>query len=239
VSAHKKSSAPRRAPRASFVITLSASTALVAIAACGGPLDGAGGSGDPITSCPAKSPGRGSACSGTFDCHYCTGDVYTAGQDMRCVGDHFETSGGSCNPPPACPSTKPVLGTACVPGYGFGPMRCTWADTCEDIRGKLDTFTCDGSKWILVDDYVAACPDVAPTEGASCLCGEHHYGECNYDDCYGRPTTTARCDKTTGKWTLLRSTCKPPPPHPGAFEVGPAEAGSGEAGSSDADAGDT
>jgi hypothetical protein len=181
-------------------VTLSASVAIVAIAACGGSVGGSGGSVD-------------------------------AGTDAPCLG---------CEPPPACPATRPELGAACKRSFGFGPERCDFLDHCADrsVASRTDTLECDDVSWKLSStDYVATCPKAEPTEGASCLCGVHSYGDCDYGDCSGAPTTTARCDKATGKWTVLRSTCNPPPPDAGGFEAGSGEAGSGEAGSSDAGSG--
>jgi len=153
---------------------------------------------------------------------------------MSCVGDHFEKRGSSCEPPPPCPDVRPALGVACS-AIGFGPSRCNYYDTCGDRpygygTPYSDTLSCSGGRWTLVsDDYVATCPKDPPMGGAPCLCGIHHYGDCSYGDCYGTPTTTARCDASTGRWTVLPSTCNPPPPDDdaGPPDVGFSDAGSG------------
>jgi hypothetical protein len=159
-----------------------------------------------------------------------------------CSGGHFELGGHSCNPPaPDCPASRPTPGASC---YGYGP--CGYTDTCVDspTGASTESFVCTAGTWrSMVEDYVAKCPKTPPVDGSSCACGAHFYGECGYGDCYGSPTTIARCDPTSGRWSVLPSTCNPPPPDADAGpppDVGTSgEAGSSEAGSGTAEAGHT
>lgn len=81
------------------------------------------------------------------------------------------------------------------------------------------------------------CPAARPTSGEPCQVTK----ECTYDDCYGTPSTQAKC--VGGKWSVMETSCNPPPPDAGdAGDAGDAnDAGdSGDAGDAgeDADAGD-
>lgn len=60
------------------------------------------------------------------------------------------------------------------------------------------------------DAAVASCPPSAPAQGGACDPSLSRI--CTYGDCLGRPTIEARC--AGGAWSVVESTCNPPPPEP-------------------------
>lgn len=177
--------------------------------------------GEGIDTCPKMAPAEGTACVGTLYCDYSScGTAGAAGSAYQCQsGKMVKMPGPSCNPPPPeCPPTEPTVGTPCSGGsFGF----CSYPDTCEHrpADARPTQYTCRGF-WVLTSSvdppYVATCPTTAPTNGSPCTCGTHFFGNCNYGDCGGTPTTEAKCDTTTGKWNVMISTCNPPAPDAGA-----------------------
>ena len=165
-------------------------------------------------------------------CDYTTcGPSGGGGKAFQCIDGRFkEIMGPSCNPPPVCPVEEPTRGSTCLTG-GFG--GCSYADKCVDRPSDApanDFMHCAGTWTLSGPDYVAKCPSVQPLEGSSCRCGQHFYGTCSYGSCGGLGSISAKCDTTSGLWSVITSTCNPPAPDAGSGESGSAEAGSAEVG---------
>lgn len=238
-----RSSRGKRRPRPSVVVTFAATASLFA---CGGSVDnGSASDGGPETNpagCPATQPTYGAPCEGSISCDYPGCDpslVYT----FECQsGAWKQTRFASCNPPGfVCPTSAPALGTTCAPGSSCAyPDPCKDRPTTSDVTGD-DHYECDPATttWKLAVDYVARCPDVAPTDGASCMCGVHRYpSTCTYaTGCsFGVGDTIASCSAGASSWSIAHATCNPPGPDGGPIDVGTFDVGSGEASPGDAGA---
>lgn len=135
----------RRAPRAPFIVTVAATSAvaLAALPGCGSSVV-TGESGE----CPEVMPSAGSSCavegqSCSFGTDECGSPIA-----MACQGGTWAwESISSCNPPPPpaeCPVSAPNNGDPC---FDEG-MSCVY--TIDDGCGPIDTpATCQGGVWSL------------------------------------------------------------------------------------------
>lgn len=215
---------PRRTPskvRAPFVVT----AAVAALAGCGARIDepSATKDGGVETStddgvdpgCPSVTPRHGDVCSGDMSCEYGARCYDTPTTTARCTEGKWSVSHMSCNPPPPprCPTSEPSAGAAC--GVDTG-MRCTYPDPCGPKGVTIDWFCKDG-RWTEGPVLAALlCPATAPRHNDSCRrCAARIPTICNYDPCGSSYSTEARCDATTGLWSVSTRSCNPPPPDAG------------------------
>lgn len=182
-------------------------------------------------SCPTSSPpSEGSACTTEgAACYYprCAPPSYQSDINMRCESGIWQRgSEASCNPPPPpsepCPATEPKVGGTCT-RTPYGPA-CRYADTCPSNPTDygFNDYTCEGATWRRTSPaYVVSCPTAAPVDGSACECAGHlKTTSCNYGDCGGVATIHAVCNEATKKWSVIESTCNPPPPD---FDAGPSD----------------
>lgn len=192
----------RKAPRASFVITVTAAASALTLAAlpgCGSTVSG---------SCPEAEPSYGSSCgeagqSCTYGDDGCGNPIEYACEDGAWgYGDSVST----CNPPPPplCPDTIPSYGAACdVVG-----SLCEYADSC----GLTSSATCSSDlTWEVthVSCNPPPCPPEAPVPGTACV---QPWGECIYTVDDGCGTTEAQAECVNGLWQFSVPICNPPPP---------------------------
>lgn len=236
----------KRSVRSPFVSTVAMTTFASATLAlgCGGKVDGDrvptsnppgyvdGGPDGQDPACPATLPKFGDACSEEGkSCSY----GYSTDECMNpisslCVRGQWQTTASSCNPPPPpikCPVSEPFDGATCS-SWG----TCSYPDKCPSApAGEMRIYDCSGS-WHLEEvgspTYVASCPGTPPANGAPCECAGHLPPSCDYDDCGGYPTTSAKCDPATRTWSVMRTSCNPPAVDaspPDAWDVSDAGAG--------------
>ena len=184
--------------------------------------------------CPISTPPtNGAKCTNEgATCYYgrCAPPLYQSDIQMRCEAGVWKSGGeASCNPPPPmeppCPGVEPHIGTSCArPMYA---SACKYADTCPFNPTDYGTndYTCNAGTWRRTSpDYTVACPTTAPTDGSACACAGHmKTTSCNYGDCGGFATINASCNDATRKWSVLVTSCNPPPPD---FDAGFSDAGS-------------
>lgn len=179
----------RRAPRAPFIVTVAATSAvaLAALPGCGASVStSAGEPGE----CPEVMPSAGSSCAVEGQsCSYGSGGCPA---DMSCEGGVWEWDTGlSCNPPPPdeCPVSAPNNGDPC---FNTG-LSCPY--TIDDGCGPIDTTaSCQGGVWSV---GISTCNPPPP------------------DYCYSL-TTEADCDLNGDVCRWLTPGCAdpatPPPP---------------------------
>lgn len=171
----------------------------------------------PAPRCPQEAPAAGASCDpaavGAGVCGYgsCRGAPITQAvcdaqrrtwsvSSLRCVIDP---------PMRACPTETPREGAAC--DAALDPASCNygWSDC---TRGPQVTALCQGGAWRIAlstcNPPAPTCPTAAPQSGTSC--GLLPGTQCTYGDCYGSPTTFARCEQ--GTWQVAEASCNPPPP---------------------------
>ena len=131
----------RRAPRAPFIMTVAATSAvaLSALPGCGSSVN-TGNEG-----CPEEMPLSGSACEAEGqDCSFGS-DGCGNPMEMSCEGGQWTwTGGGTCNPPPppVCPDTAPNSGDPC---WEEG-ISCSYQ--VDTGCGPMDApATCEGGVW--------------------------------------------------------------------------------------------
>jgi len=106
----------RRAPRASFIVTMTAATSAMALAVmpgCGSTVGEGSSSGTP-SGCPAKYPPEGTACTQPgLECNYMWSVCPPV--DVVCESGAWHLlTGLSCRPPPyECPQELPAPGSSC------------------------------------------------------------------------------------------------------------------------------
>lgn len=177
----------------------------------------------PSPRCPVEAPVDGSACdpavtaAGTCGYGACHGVPITqATCDPQRRTWSVSTLRCAIDPPVrSCPAAQPAEGAACDPA--FDPASCNYGWS-ECARGPSVTALCEGNAWRLAvatcNPPPPTCPAQAPQRGTSCVLLPGT--QCTYGDCYGSPTTWARCE--SGTWQVAEASCNPPPP------VCPAEA---------------
>lgn len=141
----------------------------------------------------------------------CGGEIATFGE-----GEGTEQTPTTSTPTPtnpdggprseACPATRPADGSACTTA-----QRCTYGDCGGSPTSEA---TCENGRWtsyeVSCNPPPPVCPEARPVDGAGCDVAETQ--TCSYDDCYGTPSTQARC--LDGVWQVQRMSCNPPPPQP-------------------------
>jgi hypothetical protein len=181
---------PRKKPlKAPFVVTLSVAAAATFAAACGGKTSGVDDATPSTTNPPPPTP--------------------TARPD-------FPDSSNPPPPEPVCPQLEPRDGEYC-PVWG---QACEFFDRCAERPNGSPTnreFRCVSGRWQRQHPYLANCPAVMPTNGATCApCGDEYPVECKYPngskDC---PPALAACDPKSLTWQISISSCNPPPPDAG------------------------
>ncbi len=215
----------KRPLRSPFVMTFAAA-ATTAIA-CGGQVEGPEKKNPEDTrgttsvpnadSCPSVAPAGGASCAlpASQVCTYgnCYGVAITR---VQCSSARtWQVVEATCNPPPppmnACPRTEPKAGASCAT---FADLQCVYnGSRCNEAGGYEPErhYSCGSGVWVAQPapecvPPVPTCPSSPPNDGARCT------GDlvCPYGDCYGSPTTTARCSTQAGRWSVFTSTCNPP-----------------------------
>lgn len=136
----------RKAPRAPFIVTVSAVSfvAFAALPGCGTvtsnppPPDG--------VACPDADPSIGGACD--YDGQSCTYGTDECGNpiDYACANGEWTwgPGTGTCNPPPPeCPAEAPAQGAPCDEGWD-GPCFYTVDTGCGPVEAQA---TCFGGQW--------------------------------------------------------------------------------------------
>lgn len=122
-----------------------------------------------------------------------------------CSGNSADT-----DPKPSsssCPETKPTTDGAC----NLPASQSCGYDDCYGTPST--TAKCKDGKWLVGS---ASCNPPAPTScpatkpDADSVCDLSAEQTCEYDDCYGTPGTTAKCENW--KWKLATIACNPPAP---------------------------
>ena len=155
---------------------------------------------DTISSgCGTGEPKVGSACSDpSLSCTYANSCGGTT--DYTCKGGHWNAVGGTCPPPPTCPTTTPVGGIPCSQPAG---TMCGYSNGCG---GKISA-TCSGARWNVVTDPCTAptCPTSTPKPATSCPGAM----KCSYPaTCGGFDTFVCQSDPTGAMtWTNYPGTC--------------------------------
>jgi len=197
----------RKAPRASFVVTVAASAALAiaALPGCGSTVSG---------SCPEAQPSYGSDCSGDGQsCSYGSDGCGNA-TEYVCHNGAWEYGEmiGTCNPPPPdlCPADLPAYGAPC----GEVGAICDYPGGACDIGM---TATCgDDLTWSVYDAGSCnpppppSCPAELPEQGAPCDPTWEEY--CSYPVDTGCGPIDAQAQCVDGTWQVAIPTCNPPPP---------------------------
>jgi hypothetical protein len=173
-----------------------------------------------VSGCPVTGePKAGTPCApdGVFcDTGKCSAPEWRGGSFYSCDKGIWQVGVSTCNPPPPetpCPASEPTVGGACS---GYYAKDCSYPDKCPTNPtdyGSND-YRCNAGVWQLTSpDYVAPCPASEPTSGASCDCAPHmKLKNCDYRDCYGIPVLRATCSEATKTWSILETSCNPPPP---------------------------
>ncbi len=134
------------------------------------------------------------------------------------------------NPPLIeCPTWAPTHGSACTASLGSCSYTCATGGegTARCVNGvwesQIGTCNPPPPDVVIIDVADASdvttppdaaptmCPAAAPLRGSACTAGASAL-TCNYGDCFGSPTITARC--VAGAWDLLEVSCNPPPDVP-------------------------
>ncbi len=152
----------RRAPRAPFIVTVTAATTAMALALPGCGTTVTSGGEDPPTDpdcpagyacnppptpseCPESTPAQDSACDAPgMECEYPDPDCEYSATFATCENGAWQVgwTGGSCNPPAPCPAEIPANGDAC----GWEEPICTY--TVDTGCGPMDVpATCENGAW--------------------------------------------------------------------------------------------
>ncbi len=149
----------------------------------------------PGSECPAVRPMDRSPCptAGAY-CPYantCSGQDY-----LLCADGAWHTFRGTCPPPPKCPFSPPVPGSACTEKIS----NCMWKNWC----GVWYSGSCDGSTWVINQPVCVpgGCPYGPPVDGSTC---DIEAQECQW---YNLCHTYDYASCVSGQWTVA-STCKP------------------------------
>jgi len=157
----------RRAPRAPFIITVTAATSAMALAVmpgCGGTVVDSESTGGNPSTCPAEFPPYQSACTQPgLECTYPSDGCPPV--TVACESGTWQVQPGpTCNPPPPdCPPERPEQGSACtqIGNTCFFPSEVYCAD--EDVA-----YCGNGGTWELSFSYCNPPPPdacfYAPTE---------------------------------------------------------------------------
>jgi hypothetical protein len=195
----------RKAPRASFVTTVAAASALAfaALPGCGTTVS---------AGCPGEQPAYGSSCSDEGQvCGYgsdgCGNPLEIACQDG--AWGYAETV-ASCNPPPPelCPDDLPAPTDSC-PALG---ASCEYPGDGGCIDGYQATCEEDGKWFVVVTDHCQEpeCPAEMPAPGEPCP--PSWEASCPYTVDTGCGPMEAQATCVDGIWLVDTPTCNPPPP---------------------------
>ncbi len=197
----------KRAPRSSFVVTVGAAAAAVAISACSTVTTN-----PPELECPAERPVAGEDCVGDLACSYpdaCSVD-YVCGEDEVWVDNS-----PPCNPPPPCEERL--------------DEPCTTGETCEgeDYGCGPTPLVCIDGVW--VDEGLSCnppppCPEALPTEGDPCPADFGTPEDCFYqvDTACGPTEIEATCVQASpdasSVWQHVVPPCDPQVPDCDGYE---------------------
>ncbi len=198
-----RASAAMRAP---FVVTF-------ALGALGGCTDGG--------AVRSNDDAFNDAFHDTFDATSVT-DVADA-VDSKSTADASSDAGadGDANPS-ACPKDDPGFGPRTNPCSAPASILCSYPDGCAfrpaDAGAPFNVYRCDdpgsGGRWTLIDDYVATCPTIMPSDRAACPCSPHMlYVACLFGTCEGLDRVYFDCqtaDELLRDWKSTPVSCNPP-----------------------------